>query len=50
MEPGDQNEIKWMKMDLESNGEDCGAAREPQRLKCKNPTTNTDSINDSPGK
>jgi len=37
-------------MDLESNGEDCGAAREPQRLKCENPTPNTDSTKDSTGR
>merc|ERR1712238_199890 len=47
IEPSDENEMEMMKTDVDSNGEDDGAARGPNRKKCENPTSNTDTTNDN---
>ena len=47
MEPGNQNEIKLMKIDGEFNGEDSGATWVPKRKRCGNLKPNTDTTNDS---
>ena len=41
IEPGNQNEIKVMKSDVEDDGEQNGVTRKAQQHKCINPTPNT---------
>jgi len=49
-EPGNRNEIKVMKSDVESNGEEDGATTsKAQPKKCENPTSNTAMTNDNTG-